>query len=337
MNRTKIEWCDMTINPIVGCSKCSPGCDNCYAERIAARMANHPNPKVSGKYAGVVDDRGKWTGKMNVDLSCLRKFPKEPSRIFVGSMCDLFHERATRLVIAEFLDVVASHPQHIFMLLTKRPARMRDEIVFYTEGLLPPRCPVLPNLWLGATVCNQAEADEKIPLLLQVPAAKRFVSIEPMLGAVDLTSIKHREEDAEWRVNCLTAEAWCDNSTSASAYCDSADGVEKLDWVICGGETGPKARPMHPDWVRSLRTQCVAAGVPFFFKSWGEWEEFYDRDRDDPDWREVPSIGSHRNERFVNLDGRHGFHGKRVLAMRRVGKRRSGRLLDGCEWNEVPR
>ena len=329
---TKIEWCTDTRNPVVGCSHCSPGCDNCYAERRAAILAKNPNPKIRSKYAGVVDEHGKWTGKTNFDASALTKLPKKPQRILVSSMCDMFHESVSFATLEHIIGHMAltrANAHHTFMLLTKRPDRMRD---FFAQWS-PYR--EVNNLWLGVTVCNQAEADAKIPVLLQTPAAKRFVSVEPMLGPVDLTAIRYTEEDAEWRVNCLTAEAWCENSDSASAYCDAADGVEKLDWVICGGETGPKARPMHPDWARSLRDQCVAAGVPFFFKGWGEWEVYFDRDKDSPDWRRCPEVNN-VNTRYLNLAGGYGFHGDRVVAVKRIGKRRAGRLLDGREWNEVP-
>lgn len=246
MSATKIEWADMTVNPIVGCSKCSPGCDNCYAERMAARLAK--NPKTAEKYAGVVDDAGKWTGKINFDNSCFYSLPKKPRHIFIGSMCDMFHENVDHGILSYCLMTINTMlRQHIFMLLTKRPEKMKEVI---TKRIYQGRNPVMGNLWLGVTVCNQTEADEKIPILLQTPAAKRFVSIEPMLGPVDLDK---DEFLSPWR---------------------SQDGASQfLDWVICGGETGPDARPTHPDWVRPLRDQCAAAGVPFFFKGWATFHQ----------------------------------------------------------------
>ena len=172
----------------------------------------------------------------------------------------------------------------------------------------------LPNLWLGVTVCNQAEADEKIPILLQTPAAKRFVSVEPMLGAVDLTHF-------------LEAEERIYRGDAISGFLDYEP---LLHWVICGGETGPNARPMHPDWVRSLRDQCQDAAVPFFFKGWGEWQPTLDgnfcwksrRLYLHPDGNDVTGIENGWNANIANLQ--------------RVGKKRAGRLLDGQEWNEVP-
>lgn len=246
---TKIEWADITSNPFVGCSKCSPACDNCYAERFAARLAK--NPKTAAKYAGVVDEDGKWNGWISeLDMTCFDKLPKKPSRIFLGCMTDFFHENTDFDDQEKILNRIAHTEQHTFLLLTKRPVNAWKR--YHT---------MLPNVWLGVTVCNQKEADEKIPLLLDIPAAVRFISFEPLLGPINL-----------WR---WFPDGAC--PTPAPVAC----GLERMTknpeyengihWVICGGETGIGARPMHPDWVRSLRDQCVAAGVPFFFKSWGDW------------------------------------------------------------------
>jgi len=233
MSKTDIEWADFTINPVVGCTKCSPGCDRCYALSMARRLAASPNPKVAAKYTGVVKD-GNWTGNINYDPFVLKKekLPSKPSRIFVGSMCDLFHEHMKMKNAADLLCTLEEHPQHTFLLLTKRPQ--------LAQYWFNNKC-IAPNIWLGVTVCNQQEADEKIPLLLNTPAAKRFISIEPMLGKIDIY----------WR-------AW--NNTRF---------VNCLDWVIVGGETGPGARPMDADWARTIRDQCQAAQVPFFFKKMG--------------------------------------------------------------------
>lgn len=243
---TKIEWADMTSNPVVGCSHCSPGCDNCYAERFAARLAR--NPKTVEKYKGVVDENGKWTGVIDFDVSCLVKLPRKPKRIFVGSMCDLFHDSVMNNHLEQIMGhigLTSDNAHHTFMLLTKRPERMRE---FFTQWK-PYRA--IKNIWLGVTVCNQAEADAKIPLLLQTPAAVRFVSVEPCLGPVDLGKWLFPPERT---------------GVSYGGLFEEVAGPPLLDWVICGGETGPGARPMHPDWVRGLRDQCQGAGVPFFFK-----------------------------------------------------------------------
>lgn len=304
---TKIEWADMTINPVVGCSHCSPGCDHCYAERFAARMAKNPNPKISGKYAGVVDEHGKWTGKTNItdhmDFSKLYGMRKS-KRIFVGSMTDLFHVSVSIETLRDIFSSMSLCSQHTFMLLTKRPERMAD---FLREYFSTP----LPNVWLGDTVCNQAEADAKIPLLLQTPAAVRFVSVEPMLGPVDLGHLSWNIIDSTAEKNALTGKTWIQGNCGESSQTLQGN---RLDWVICGGETGPGARPMHPDWVRGLRDQCQAAGTPFFFKSWGEWWP--------GEWGRL-----YREKTISYADGQ-----DMVL----IGKRRAGRLLDGVEHNEFP-
>lgn len=188
----------------------------------------------------------------------------------------------------------------------------------------------LPNVWLGVSAERQQEADERIPLLLQTPAAIRFVSCEPLLGPINLASF-WRPDFREWW-NALTGEITNDRHRG-----DVSQGY-KLDWVIAGGESGLRARPMHPDWARSLRDQCDAAGVPFFFKQWGEWEKALDRDVEDPDWRADYRVrfNDRGNCRWLNLDGGRGFHGERFHVMRRAGKAHTGALLDGREHKAFP-
>jgi protein gp37 len=239
-------------------------------------------------------------------------------------MSDLFHPGVTDEMLDRIFAVMALCPQHTFQVLTKRPERMlaylaSDEtagrllrtFAAILDGCEKSSCKVkhledglpgltLPNVWLGVSVENQIEADERIPLLLQTPAAMRFISAEPLLGAINLRRIdwvEHMKRDYAEKAVKFTGElketleqmlqsvteckweegrAWRDALTGA--WFDGWDGNEnpepahsKLDWVICGGESGPGARPMHPDWARGLRDACVAAGVPFFFKQWGEW------------------------------------------------------------------
>ena len=276
MSKTKIEYVDLTINPVVGCSKCSPGCDNCYAEKMAYRLSKMP--ATAAKYAGVVDENG-WTGKISaLDLSCFDKLPKKACRVFVGSMTDLFNKDVPFDVQGKILSTIARNQQHTFMLLTKRADLMRKR--YHT---------LLPNVWLGVTVCNQAEADEKIPLLLETPAAKRFVSIEPMLGPVDLNPLCSQCGGSGYYTPGYTEDGPADPEHCPCGGGNIAwmgrDGG--LDWVICGGETGPGARPMHPDWVRSLRDQCHSAEVPFFFKGMIENGK-KTRLLDGREWNEVP-------------------------------------------------
>ncbi|NLL18809.1 MAG: DUF5131 family protein, partial [Clostridia bacterium] len=157
------------------------------------------------------------------------------------------------------------------------------------------------HIWFGVTAENQARADERIPILMQIPAAVRFVSVEPMLGPVDLLS-------NDYLGGCINCEVCLDNPKT----CINRAQDRKIDWVICGGETGPGARPMHPDWVRSLRDQCKEAGVPFFFKSWGDWYP----------------------------DGKGLYHAPSAIfgdtVVHKLGKKAAGRLLDGQEWNQYP-
>ncbi len=182
---------------------------------------------------------------------------KKSSMIFVCSMGDLFHEDVSELIIDEILDVIAACPQHVFIMLTKRPQNIEQKLYAST-----PKCgcrhlgggDYMPNVWLGVTAENQARAEERIPILLSIPAAVRFVSVEPMLGPVDLN-----------RAGAI----WADMNGSIRP--EYQQPCRTIDWVICGGETGPGARPMHPDWARSLRDQCKSASVPFFFKSMGDW------------------------------------------------------------------
>lgn len=318
MTKTSIEWTDHTINPFVGCSKCSAGCQHCYAERFAARLAK--NPKTQAKYAGVVDKNCHWTGRISrLDLSCFDKLPKKPSLVFVGSMTDIFHENANFDDQGKVLSKIANTPQHTFLLLTKRPESAYRR--YHTK---------LPNAWLGVTVCTQEEADEKIPVLLKIPAAKRFVSIEPMLGPIDLGfCVFDRRKEIRHLVNgpaCLNE--------------DQADSIVApvVDWIICGGETGPGARPIYPDWVKSLRNQCNNAEVPFFFKSWGDWWPCTQM----PEYIDVTKypVGDIGDDGIfipppaLEVPLRNGVCHEQVF---KVGKKMSGCLLDGQEYRQFPK
>lgn len=265
MADTLIEWADKTWNPITGCSKASEACEHCYAERMAKRLA--------GRYGYPKDEPFRVTlhpDRLNEPLRW-----KKPSRIFVCSMSDIFHDEVPTEFIDQILDTIESCPQHTFMLLTKRPENLESKLYGITHEH-PFRVlgggDYLENAWLGVTAENQARADERIPLLLQIPAAGYFVSHEPALGPINWTQIM-RESDP---IN----DAYIDGVRDHSTFCDDAlTGFRahkaggsygpKLDWIIAGGETGPGARPSHPDWFRQDRDQCKAAGVPFFLKQMG--------------------------------------------------------------------
>jgi protein gp37 len=287
--KTHIEWTDATWNPVTGCSKVSGGCKHCYAERDWARLSANPKTRYYGReftdvqcHADVLDLPLRWT---------------RPRRVFVNSMSDLFHEAVPDEFIADVFRTMAWAHQHSFLVLTKRPERMlrlltdiewEDSVTDNAHECRDWPWP-LANVWLGVSLEDQDTANERLPLLLQTPAAVRWVSAEPLLEDVTIFSL--------------------------DGPIDVPDGARSpIDWVVAGGESGPKARPMHLDWARSLRDQCAAACVPFMFKQWGEWSPT------------VPVVNetAHRTEQR-DLGG-----------MARIGKKRAGRLLDGIEHNGYP-
>ena len=304
MATTNIEWVrnhdgtrGNTWNPVTGCTPISQGCAHCYAARMAKRLA--------GRYGYPADEPFRVTLHADRLQEPLRW--KKPRRVFVASMGDLFHDA----VPFDFIDRVWSRfydcPQHTFLVLTKRPARMRQWLVDELHDWRP-----LPNVWLGVTAENQVRADERVPVLLDTPAAVRFVSIEPLLERVDPRDLPL---DSKTYVNALTGRQ---RYAGAISGFSSSTGTH-LSWIIAGGETGPGARPMHPDWARALRDQCQNAGVPFFFKSWG-------------DWAEVRTLTPEITERFARAH--HGYSDGTLMF--RVGKKRAGRTLDGRTWDQLP-
>ncbi len=352
-NATKIEWVPHVWNPITGCPgpKISEGCAHCYAERMAVNRLRGRMGYDSADPFKITYHRDRYeqflmrrkhtrvfVNSMG-DLFHPDVDQHELDCVFAAMLCSEITTRPSHefLILTKRPDAMAAYFAPGPDTLLRRWGKAGngwlhvgkgDELFSeYADGQTIPQEMTstrdnlrqnylwpLPNVWLGVTVCNQAEADAKIPLLLQTPAAKRFVSVEPMLGQVDLTAINCREDDAEWRLNALTAEAWCENSDSASAYCDYVDGVQKLDWVICGGETGPGARPMHPDWVRSLRDQCQCTDVPFFFKSWGEWLP-------------TDSVDFYRGEHNVDFVQKYGRTGREFPNSEGCSIIRDGRVL----------
>ncbi|KEZ00302.1 hypothetical protein AI27_06545 [Sphingomonas sp. BHC-A] len=371
-DRTSIEWTDATWTPIKGCSRASHGCVNCYAEVMAARFSL-PGQWGEGLAKIVDTPQGKdhrWTGKTRFDDRELVK-PlswKKPRQIFVCSTSDLFHESVPNEWIDQVFAVMGSCPQHTFQVLTKRADRMREYLTA-RKAAAPIMVPVgdgtlgqhpfnnelkePSNIWLGVSVEDQAHADNRIPDLIFTPAAVRFLSVEPLLGPIDLTAIKAPREpdepdlDIDWRFDALEVGDyyWWNGTDDQPGDCGDGpyrDG--RIDWVIVGGESGPGARPMHPHWVRAIRDQCAAATihgddapVPFFFKQWGAWVTYLDRDMQDPDWRaDYSRLERSETFRFLNLAGGCGFHGERLHVMQRVGKKAAGRLLDGVQHDGVP-
>jgi len=241
---------------------------------------------------------------------------KKPTTFFVASMGDLFHENVGMETVRRIFWTMEQAQRHTFQVLTKRPRRMLELLTspFMNFDLALP----LPNVHLGVTAENQATADERIPLLLQTPAAVRFVSCEPLLGPIDLRNIViQRSGDGNHdMLDALNGMAWFKLTCIDDPHLAQAG--DGLSWVIVGGETGPGARPMHPDWARDIRDQCQAAGVPFFFKSWGAW---------------LPLVSADEASHHPTAQ----LHECRDGTMAaRVGKKRAGHLLDGREWREFP-
>lgn len=356
-DNTKIEWTDATWNPITGCNVVSPGCTNCYAMKLAGtRLAHHPSR------AGLTIDTKAgpvWNGKLRFNSDWLSQpiFWKRPRRIFVCAHGDLFAEGVEDAWLDQIFGVMACSPQHIFQVLTKRPERMRDYLTTQmlehrlaaAQAAFPlpspgfwPHLP-LPNVWLGVSVEDQARADGRIPALLDTPAAIRWVSAEPLLGPVDLDCIKIPGVVSP--LDSLRCEAYADIKNGRHAgqrmYCGMKYGCGRgIDWIVAGGESGNGARPMHPNWARSLRDQCEAANVPFFFKQWGEW---------------APQAGAVDGwvlgddpevSRFDHRDWEDGHWGEPYRpawcddveddTVSRIGKRNAGRSLDGIEHNAMP-
>jgi protein gp37 len=325
---TSIQWTDFSVNPfrargVVGtpyeghvgeyCEKVSPGCANCYASKLQLRFRM---PEF--------DHRHKKQVELYLDglklLAVLKR--RKPTKYFWCDMTDMFGEFYPYEWIDQVVATCAMTPHHTHQFLTKRIDRAREyfrsrmDRTWHAPNGEIVKLP-FKNIWLGTSVENQETADERIPILMDTPASIRFISAEPLLGPINI---------------CQSVRLWRFENFGGF---DSTYFGDMLNWVIVGGESGSSARPMHSDWTRGIRDQCVAANVAFFFKQWGSWFPFYDRDIDDPDWGACPKV-DHRRTRYLNLAGGFGFHGERVIALRKSDKNNSGRTLDGREWNEFP-
>jgi protein gp37 len=369
---SKIEWTEKTWNPIVGCSLVSPGCAHCYAMKMAHRL-ELMGMERHALLTKVVKGKAVWTGEMRMApeetlLKPLRR--KKPTMWFVNSMSDLFHESVPEAWIDRVFEVMDGcvlrrstwdgerwhpHRRHTFQILTKRSERMRDymrrryakreEYADKFKACPTPEMRDSPgarqarqvcdpawdsHIWLGVSAEDQKRADERIPDLLATPAAVRFVSAEPLLGPIDFTRL---DDDGD-ALNSL-----CDKPGLHVHFAPRAR--TRIDWVIVGGESGPDARPMHPDWARSIRDQCQAAGVPFFFKQWGHWHHGSAPSRKRAATRHVvfkdgTSCIWTREACEVEARRSGDWAARRPEVMTPTGKSVAGRLLDGREWNEMP-
>lgn len=274
MARSKIEWTERVWNPLTGCTRIGQGCVHCYAERMAARLA------AMGKvdYQDVVNEKGHWNGQVKLLFDKLHEPMrwKKPSRVFVNSMSDLFHETVPQIFINQVVRAMSDAHWHTFQVLTKRYDR--PFLALYPQD-------AVDHIWIGFSICTQQDAEKAREYLRMVSddGWRTWISYEPALEQID------------WR------------------------GFEFVEWLVCGGESGPEARPMHPDWARSARDWCKKNSIPYFFKQWGEWAPL-----DHLPWVTDETTFKHKP---LVMNG---------VTMCRVGKGRAGRVLDGVEIMEYP-
>lgn len=275
---SSIEWTDHTFNPWWGCTKVSPGCNNCYAETWAKRVGENV---WGAKQQRRFFSEKHWSEPLKWNAEA--KEEKRRKRVFCASMADVFELRSELDCEREKLwALIAKTPWLDWLLLTKRPQNISKKAPWTNDWP--------PNVWIGTTAEDQKRADERIPILLRHPAQCRFLSCEPLIGEVDLSK-------------------WLNGQRKHFP----------IDWVIAGGESGPKSRPMLPDWPRKLRDQCHNAGVSFHFKQWGHW---------------APSSNDKVGKTIFSF--KDTGTGKSIF-MAAVGKKVAGRSLDGATWDEIPR
>lgn len=307
---SKIEWTDHTFNPWIGCTKVGPGCDHCYAERMDARFqGGHWGP-------GAPRRRTK-----DANWNTVRKLNRRAAaagvrqRVFVASLADWADNEVPESWRADLWALIDECRSLDFLLLTKRIGRVAA-LLPWSEGERP-----WPHVWIGATVVNQDEADRDVRKLLAVPAAVRFLSMEPLLGPVKLPRVDFHCDLcggtgtlARWpkgRCHHCGGRGVIPAISTDPKFGTPATPMRGIDWVIVGGESGPGARVMEAAWARDLRDQCTSAGVPFFFKQWGEHG---------PNW--------YNDDHGVKIPG--------TEWMDRQGKRLAGRTLDGRTWDQIP-
>lgn len=312
---SKIEWTDHTFNPWEGCQKVGPGCDHCYAETRNARFAGGtavnwgPGAPRRRTSASNWAKPKAWNNQADAFMAAHGR----RQRVFCASLADVFDNAVDPQWRQDLFQLIAATPNLDWLLLTKRIGNVGNMLPVPFDFAKH-----YPNVWLGATITNQAEADRDIPKLLALDARVRFLSMEPLLGPVSFDGMFANPRDMR----------------------DGTNMLEALDWVIVGGESGPGARPMHPDWARSLRDQCEAVDTPFLFKQWGEWS---------PTWFEAhfhmgPSMPddpagtgeSIAGTRVITGEYHDGRKHEELWPVIKVGKKEAGRLLDGRTWDGFP-
>lgn len=304
---TKIEWAHHTFNPWMGCQKVSPACDHCYAEvNTAVRaLGVQWGPGAERRRTSAAN----WHQPLKWNLQAARLGIRY--RVFCASLADVFDNAVPDQWRTDLFELIRITPNLDWLLLTKRPQNI-VRMVHASGAIAGNGARFLPdNVWLGTTAEDQDRADQNIPVLLrtrsELGARVLFVSMEPLLGPVDLRYLQPGDPPTE--INALAG--------THGVLRPHGGECSRVDWIIVGGESGHQARPMHPDWVRSLRDQCLAARVPFMFKQWGNWA---------PARAGIEIISSTYDHKFE--DG---------TWMERVGQKKdAGRLLDGRTWDEVP-
>ncbi|MCW3657582.1 phage Gp37/Gp68 family protein [Burkholderia cenocepacia] len=340
---TKIEWCDHTFNPWERCQKIGPGCDHCYAETRNARFgggtAVNWGPGAPRRRTSPANWRKPLQWNRDGTFYAIHG---RRQRVFCASLADVFDNAVDPGWREDLFALIRSTPNLDWLLLTKRIGNV-PAMISIIPGWLP------DNVWLGATIVNQEEADRDIPKLLAVPARVRFLSMEPLLGPVDLrlpTRIWTNSAGGSSCDHCCNGDR-CDDPTHCERgrpdwhvrcpYCRGTGRGKPIDWVIVGGESGASARPMHPKWARDLRDQCTAAGVPFLFKQWGEWREPVEGERYDTTMgraQRMPAFIVSKTGTVHCFENDQTRDGGRTML--RVGKRAAGRMLDGHTHDEFP-
>lgn len=352
---SKIEWTDHTFNPWIGCTKVSAACDHCYAEAWDARGLQQRETRWGPHADRTRTSAANWRKPLAWNKAAAASGTR--ARVFCASLADVFDNHASILPAwrSDLFNLISQTPHLDWLLLTKRPQNIARMMPNYLHTQRE-----WPNVWLGTTAENQTEADRRIPHLLAVPAAVRFLSMEPLFGPVDLSHWMGVHHSRDNNLSDPETHAAINKMILLAREQFRAEhGNHGISWVIVGGESGPHARPMHPDWARSLRDQCAAAGVPFLFKQWGEWLPLNQTalGGDDAYYHPAPEADPEASRRCkydslsIAPDGAsystgtaHQYHriaegafaGAGHMQCFKIGKARAGRLLDGVEHNGFP-